>query len=157
LPAAVPEPAASAEVVAALAALESAPVRTLNVGSVIGGRYKLEAELESDDRGRNFQALDQQHAGQPAAVCQVAVHCMQPDAANFETVLAERRTEFQLAQPLTHPNVLSVRELDQDGLYIYLTMNLMRGETLAALLRVVRAMPWRVRPRTPSSAMSARL
>ena len=29
---------------------------------------------------------------------------------------------------------MGVRELDQDGVYIYLTMNLMRGETLAALL-----------------------
>ena len=104
------------------------------MGSVIGGRYRLETELESDDRGRNFQAMDQQHAGQPAAVCQVAMHCMQPGPADFETALAERRAEFQLAQPLSHPNVLSVRELDQDGVYIYLTMNLMRGETLAALL-----------------------
>ncbi len=53
---------------------------------------------------------------------------------SFETTLAERRAEFQLAQPLSHPNVLGVRELDQDGVYIYLTMNLMRGETLSALL-----------------------
>jgi Protein kinase domain len=125
---------AVAQTIVPTPAVEHPPARALNVGSVIGGRYRLESELESDDRGRNFQALDQQHAGQPAAICQVAVHCMQPDPASFETVLAERRTEFQLAQPLTHPNVLSVRELDQDGLYIYLTMNLTRGETLAALL-----------------------
>ncbi len=135
-PPAAPEPVAAAQAIAAAAAAaeQHAAARTLNVGSVIGGRYRVEAELESDDRGRIFQALDQQHAGQPAAICQVAVHCMQPDPANFESILAERRAEFQLAQPLSHPNVLSVRELDQDGLYIYLTMNLMRGETLAALL-----------------------
>ena len=133
-PAGLPEPVPASQAVAPAAAVPPAPRQALNVGGVIGGRYRLEAELDSDDRGRNFQALDQQHAGQPAAVCQVGLHCMQPDPASFETVLAERRTEFQLAQPLTHPNVLSVRELDQDGVYIYLTMNLMRGETLAALL-----------------------
>ncbi len=150
-PPAAPEPAAAPAAAAApapppapaaltappereAAAEPAAPPRTVAVGRVIGGRYRLEAELESDDRGRNFQAQDLQHAGQPAAVCQVAVHCMQPDPADFETVLAERRSEFQLAQPLTHPNVLSVRELDQDGVYIYLMTNWMRGETLAALL-----------------------
>ncbi len=124
------EPVASARQVPT----EHAVTRTLQVGTLVSGRHRLEAELESDDRGRNFQATDQQHAGQPPAVCQVAVHCMEPGAANFETALAERRAEFQLAQPLSHPNVLSVRELDQDGVYIYLTTNLMRGETLAALL-----------------------
>ena len=100
---------------------------------MLGNRYRLEAELDSDDRGRNFQALDLQHAGQPAAVCQVEVHCARPKPAEFEAVLAERRVEFQIAQPLAHPNVLTVRELDQDGVWIYLTMNLMRGETLGAL------------------------
>jgi hypothetical protein len=129
-----PDAAPAPAVVAPPVVVEHVPTRIVEVGSVIGGRYRLETELESDDRGRNFQALDQQHAGQPAAVCQVAVHCMEPSAANFEADLAERRTEFQLAQPLAHPNVLSVRDLDQDGVYIYLTMNLMRGETLAALL-----------------------
>jgi hypothetical protein len=133
--ASAPAPApAPAPAMAPPAVPPAAPARAVEVGSVIGGRYRLEAELESDDRGRNFQAQDLQHAGQPAAVSQVAVHCMQPDPANFEAVLAERRAEFQLAQPLTHPNVLSVRELDQDGVYIYLTMNWMRGETLSALL-----------------------
>jgi serine/threonine protein kinase len=115
-------------------AVERITARILEVGSVLVGRYRLEAELESDDRGRNFQALDLQHAGQPAAVCQVAVHCMEPVAASFESVLAERRAEFQLAQPLSHPNVLSVRDFDQDGVRIYLTMNFIRGETLAAVL-----------------------
>jgi Protein kinase domain len=112
--------------------IAAAPI--LGVGSVLGNRYRLEAELDSDDRGRNFQALDLQHAGQPAAVCQVGVHCARPQPAEFETALAERRVEFQTAQPLAHPNVLTVRELDQDGVWIYLTMNLMRGETLGALL-----------------------
>lgn len=132
-PAPAAEPAARVTEVPEVPAAQPA-ARTIQVGSVISGRLRLEAELDSDDRGRNFQALDQQHAGQPPAVCQVAVHCMEPGAANFETALAERRAEFQLAQPLSHPNVLSVRELDQDGVYIYLTANLMRGETLAALL-----------------------
>ena len=128
---------------------------TLGVGSVVGNRYRLEAELDSDDRGRNFQALDLQHAGQPAAVCQVEVHCARPKPAEFEATLAERRTEFQIAQPLAHPNVLTVRELDQDGVWIYLTMNLMRGETLAALLarRLGKALPAMRRSR--SFAISA--
>lgn len=113
--------------------VETDAPRSLAIGSTVDGRYRLETELERDHRGRNFQAQDLQHAGQPAAVSQVALHCMQPAPAEFEALLAERRSEFQLSQPLSHPNVLTVRELDHDGVYIYLTMNMMRGETLAAL------------------------
>lgn len=106
----------------------------LGVGSVLCDRYLLEAVLSSDDHGRIFQALDQQQAGQFAAAHSVALHCTQPTAATFAAALAERRLEFQHAQTLTHPNIISVHELNHDGACIFITMDLVPGETLSALL-----------------------
>jgi serine/threonine protein kinase len=114
----------------------AAPVRTreISVGTVLGGRYLLEAELGGDHRGPIYQALDQRRTDQGSDVRRVALQILHRSGTNAAVALAERRQEFRDAQRLAHPNIVSVHELDLDGACIFVTMDLVPGEPLSVLL-----------------------
>ena len=116
--------------VAKLAALPE-----VGVGRILAQRYLLEAELSSDQCGTMFQALDQRHTGLSGDAHRIAIQVLRGgDVAGAAVTLAEWRQEFRAAQPLSHPHIIRVHELDQDGACVFLTMDLVHGATLSALL-----------------------
>jgi serine/threonine protein kinase len=137
----IPVPATVPVLSPPAAAVTRAP--EIRVGSVLCGHYLLEAELASDHRGPIYQALDQRRVDQSADVCRVALQILHRSVANAAVALAEVRQEFRDAQRLVHPNIISVHELALDGACILVTMDLVPGEPLSALLarRQGRALP----------------
>ncbi|WP_438000094.1 serine/threonine-protein kinase [Sorangium sp. So ce185] len=117
---------------------EAGPPQRAGVGRVLGGKYNLVRLLGAGGMGEVYEA---EHVllGVP-----VAVKTMHPHIA----LLPESRRRFfreaRAASRLVHRNVVKVLDLggDEDGEdgQIYLVMELLKGQSLAARLRASRAL-----------------
>jgi len=108
----------------------------LQGGQVLAGRYRVTAFLGSGSAGEVFEAEDLELGGR------IALKVLYP-GADDEPVLRRFKQEIQLARRVTHPNVCRTYDLayhcEEAGmsadapprLRVFLTMELLRGETLA--------------------------
>ncbi len=125
-------PAPSATPPAASAA--QTPAKTLPAGAVLRDRYVIEELLGRGTRSCVYRALDRQRRKLPQSNQQLAVKILRASAMTGPGAQANLRIEFQCAQSMSHPNVVNVYELEQDGPLSFLTMELLDGEPLEALL-----------------------
>jgi len=108
----------------------------LQGGQVLAGRYRVTAFLGSGSVGEVYEADDLELGGR------IALKILHP-GADDEPVLRRFKQEIQLARRVTHPNVCRTYDLayhcEEAGmsadspprLRVFLTMELLRGETLA--------------------------
>ena len=103
---------------------------SLAVGERFAGRYDIHEVLGSGGMGVVYRAFDRE-VGEA-----VAIKALRPDLGGIDTTLLERfRQELRLARKITHRNVVRTYDLGEvDGVY-YITMELVRGTTVAALIR----------------------
>jgi serine/threonine protein kinase len=103
---------------------------TLAVGERFAGRYDIQEVLGSGGMGVVYRAFDRE-VGEA-----VAIKALRPDLGGFDPTLLERfRQELRLARRITHRNVVRTYDLGEvDGIY-YITMELVRGTTVATLIR----------------------
>jgi len=80
---------------------------SLEPGAVIGGRYRIDAPIGGGGFGTVFRAT-QLNLGRP-----VAVKVLHAALALTENALARFRREAELAQQLTHPNIVRVFDFGQ--------------------------------------------
>ncbi|HZS38740.1 MAG TPA: protein kinase [Polyangia bacterium] len=107
----------------------------LAAGERIAGRYTLERELGHGGMGFVFLARDEQ-LGERVAL-KVISQTMAADPA----AAAERfRREVAAARKITHPNVIRIHDLIEDGARLLLSMEYVDGMTLAAYLGRVGAL-----------------
>ncbi|HEV2846156.1 MAG TPA: protein kinase, partial [Thermoanaerobaculia bacterium] len=102
----------------------SARAPSLEPGQVLAGRYRITAFLGRGAVGEVYEAQDLE-LNEP-----VAVKILRPEIAGDEQVLRRFKREVQLARRVTHPNVCRVFDLVA-GPPVFLTMELLRGETLS--------------------------
>jgi HAMP domain-containing protein len=102
----------------------------LAVGERFAGRYDVEEVLGSGGMGVVYRAFDRE-VGEP-----VAIKALRPDLDGIDPTLLERfKQELRLARRITHRNVVRTYDLGEvDGTY-YITMELVRGTTVATLIR----------------------
>ncbi len=65
----------------------------------------------------------------------VAVKVLKLNYQDRPDELAQLEREFHQAQSLSHPNVVSVFDLDRDGNVYFIVMELLEGELLADILK----------------------
>ncbi|HEY9421889.1 MAG TPA: serine/threonine-protein kinase, partial [Thermoanaerobaculia bacterium] len=97
---------------------------SLEPGQILAGRYRIAALIGRGAVGEVYEARDQE-LNEP-----IAVKILRPQIAGDEQVLRRFRREVQLARRVTHPNVCRVYDLVA-GPRVFLTMELLRGETLS--------------------------
>ncbi|WP_437782858.1 serine/threonine-protein kinase [Sorangium sp. So ce1097] len=112
--------------------------RRVGVGRVLDGKYNLVRLLGAGGMGEVYEA---EHVllGVP-----VAVKTMHPHIASFPESRRRFLREARAASRLVHRNVVKVLDLggdDEDDGVIYLVMELLRGQSLAARLRAPRELP----------------
>jgi serine/threonine protein kinase len=101
---------------------------------VLRDRYVIEELLGRGTRSCVYRALDRERRKLPQSKQHVALKLLRAAALTGPSAQASLRVEFQCAQSMSHPNVVNVYELEQDGVLSFLTMELLDGEPLEALL-----------------------
>ncbi|MBN2493480.1 MAG: protein kinase [Deltaproteobacteria bacterium] len=112
---------------AASAVAEPAPA--CEPGQLLGKRFEIEARLGEGGMGQVFQARDL------VLDETVALKFIRPDLVEDPATLARFKREVKLARSISHPGICRIHEfLEMDGLR-FLSMELIRGRTLAERLR----------------------
>jgi hypothetical protein len=106
---------------------------------VLRDRYELLSILGRGSTGTVYRALDRHRAHLADAARFVAVKVLKLDYHNRPEALAALEREFHQAQSLSHPNVVSVFDLDRDGDTYFVVMELLEGELLASVMSRLRA------------------
>ena len=88
--------------------------RSITVGDVVGGRFKLEAELAEGGMSRVYEALDLKHH-RPAAI-KVLARWLAED----EEFRQRFERESQSAERVTHPHVLPIWDYGEENGLLYL-------------------------------------
>ncbi len=132
----VVQPPVVAAVAAGAPAATTTPASTASLppGTVLRDRYVLEELLGRGTRSCVYRALDRERRKLPQSNQHVAVKILRASAMSGPGAQANLRVEFQCAQSMSHPNIVNVYELEQDGPLSFLTMELLDGEPLEALL-----------------------
>jgi serine/threonine protein kinase len=105
---------------------------------VLRDRYELLSILGRGSTGTVYRALDRHRAHLADAARFVAVKVLKLDYQNRPEALAALEREFHQAQSLSHPNVVSVFDLDRDGDTYFIVMELLEGELLASVMSRLR-------------------
>lgn len=107
----------------------------LQIGSLIGKRYELVAELGSGGMGHVFKARDRLRAEAQDRDPFLALKVLSEKfKAHPDSMIALQR-EARRAQSLAHPNVITVHEFFRDGPHYYMTMELLHGAPLDQIIR----------------------
>ncbi len=94
------------------------------IGTVLSGRYRLEAKLGSGGMSTVYLARDAT-LDRP-----VAVKVMHREMSEQEDQLQRFRQEARAVAKLSHPNVVSVIDAGEDGGHPYIVFEYVKGETL---------------------------
>lgn len=117
---------------------EAMPIGPLTPGCVIKNRFVLECEIGKGGMGVVFSAIDRrkEEAHDPNPL--VALKVLSADFQRHPQSFIALQREARKAQTLAHPNVVTVFDFDRDGDVVYMTMELLKGRSLEAVVREVR-------------------
>jgi eukaryotic-like serine/threonine-protein kinase len=101
----------------------------LAAGSLLAGRYTIEQFIAAGGMGEVHQAFDS------LLEERIAVKLLRQDLSAKPTAQARFADEIRLARRVTHRNVCRVFDVGIDGPRVFFTMELHRGETMAAFLQ----------------------
>ncbi len=97
-------------------------------GSVLGGRYRIEARIGSGGMAEVYRGID------PVLNRTVAIKVLLPQYARDTSFVARFRREAQAAARLNHANIVGVFDTGADGDTQYIVMEFIEGRTLADFL-----------------------
>ncbi len=104
------------------------------IGTVLSGRYRLEAKLGSGGMSTVYLARDQ------TLDRDVAVKVMHREMSEQEDQLERFRQEARAVAKLSHPNVVAVIDAGEDGGHPYIVFEYVEGETLKARINRIGAL-----------------
>lgn len=106
----------------------------LPAGAVLAGRYELEGLIGRGGSGLVYRAFDRCLATVDADNARVALKVLRPELAGFPPARARLVREGQAGLALRHPNLVRVIDVGMDGDRVFLTMELLEGDTLRAAI-----------------------
>jgi serine/threonine-protein kinase len=123
--------AAAAAPTAALAATQAlTPTGRLALGQVLADRYTIERELGHGGMGAVYLARDAK-LGERVALKTI----LSTLAGDTRDLIDRFRREVQAARKVTHPNVIRIHDLGEEGPLLFLSMEYIEGETLFDYVR----------------------
>lgn len=108
---------------------------------VLRERYELISILGRGSTGTVYKAVDRHRAHLDVTARCVAVKVLKLNFEDRPDELAQLEREFHEAQSLSHPNVVSVFDLDRDRNVYFIVMELLEGELLADILKRLDGQP----------------
>ena len=116
-------------------AVSSGPGKSLQPGDVLAGRFVIESKIGSGGMGTVFKARDLRREEAQDRHPYVAVKTLNIDVLQRDDSLKILQREARKAQGLAHPNIVRVHDFDRDGSTLFLTMELLEGTSLDAILQ----------------------
>ncbi len=111
------------------------PTGTLAPGTMVGSRYRIEAEAGEGGMGKVYRAVDLDlHRT-------VALKVVRPELASSQATLDQLKHEISIASQISHKNVLRVHDLGEASGLRYISMAWAEGEHLGNLLRRAAPLP----------------
>ena len=107
----------------------SALSATLRLGSVIAGRYEIQAQLGKGGMGVVYRAHDR------LLDEQVAIMVLRPEVARDAEISRRFQSEIKLARRVSHKNVCRIHEYGEDQGLRYISMEYMQGVDLRQVIR----------------------
>jgi serine/threonine-protein kinase len=107
---------------------DAAPVSVSPLRPVLAGRYEILGLIGAGGMGNVYRARDQELGDT------LALKMLRPEIVAAPGALERFRREVRLARKVTHPNVARVFDIGDDHGTKFLTMELVEGESLGALL-----------------------
>ena len=106
----------------------AALITGLQAGQVLGGRFRVEATLVASGMGTVYRAHDQLHS------IDIALRMMPPELVASDQAKQRFTQEVKAAIQLKHPNIVSTYDVLTDAEHVFLTMELLLGQTLRAAM-----------------------
>jgi serine/threonine-protein kinase len=120
-----------------------------DIGTVLGGRYRLVELLGQGGMATIYRARDSQLERD------VAVKVLRPEYGTDPDFIDRFRHEAQSAASLNHPGVVAVYDYGTDPVGPFIVMELVEGEDLATIVRRSGALPPRAAARLVAQAARA--
>jgi serine/threonine protein kinase/peptidoglycan hydrolase-like protein with peptidoglycan-binding domain len=117
------------------AAAARGPGRTLKPGDVLAQRFVIQEIIGSGGMGTVFKARDLRRDEAQDRHPYVAVKTLNIDVLRREDSLKILQREARKAQNLSHPNIVRVYDFDRDDETLFLTMELLEGLSLEAIIQ----------------------
>lgn len=111
------------------------------VGEVIKERFELIEELGRGGMGAVFRARDLRKVEALDPDPYVAIKFISGALIGFDRAFVALQREAKNAQSLNHPNIVKVFDFDRDDALVYLTMEVVHGESLHKRLRDLTRQP----------------
>ncbi len=108
---------------------------TLGGGTVLKGRFVLEAKLGEGGMGGVYKAVDLVKQEARDRNPHVAVKVLNENFAEHPDAFIALQRESSRTQRLSHPNIASVYDFDRDGQTAFMVMELMQGDPLDKFLK----------------------
>lgn len=102
---------------------------------ILNKRFVLEATLGAGGMGTVYRAKDLRKVEANDPNPYVAVKVLNDDFRNHPDAFVTLQREASRSHILSHPNIVTVHDFDRDGDVIYMTMELLQGQGLEALIR----------------------
>ena len=119
------------------------------IGTILGGRYRLVELLGQGGMARIYRGHDTQLDRD------VAVKILRPEYGRDPDFSSRFRQEAQNAASLNHPNIVAVYDYGQDEAGPFIVMELVDGEDLASIIKRSGALPPRQAARITAEAARA--
>jgi hypothetical protein len=107
---------------------------TLRAGSVIKSRFVIESVIGRGGMGVVYRAKDLRKEETQDRDPYVALKVLSDQFRRDPTMVIGLQREARKAQTLAHPNITTVFDFDRDGDMVYMTMEVLEGKPLNALI-----------------------
>jgi hypothetical protein len=107
---------------------------SVDIGSVVRGRFELESMIGEGGMGVVYRAVDRLHKEMQDRDPYVAIKILNANLKRHPSALITLQRETRKAQLLAHENIINVHSFDRDGSIVYMTMELLDGKSLRAIV-----------------------
>jgi serine/threonine protein kinase len=101
----------------------------LSPGQTLADRYELHEQIGAGGMGAVFSAYDRNRDKD------IAIKVLLPQMLSSPKARERFLREARLASEMSHPNIATVFDVQQDGVYCFLTMELLHGQSLRTYLK----------------------
>ncbi|MGI9237694.1 MAG: protein kinase domain-containing protein, partial [Woeseiaceae bacterium] len=120
----------------------SAPAVSLRPGQVLKERFVIQGQLGTGGTGLVYRARDRLRESAKAATNEIALKVLRSSFNKDRRRVDSLQNEALLTQSLSHPNIVRVYDFHEDSETRFLTMELLEGDVLRAL--IPRSQPARI-------------